>query len=327
MFYLTFQGWVLFILALKIKHMIFSKITWNPPIGIDLGFFTIHFYSLMWIVAFLLGFQIMKRIYANENQKLEHLDSMFMYAIVGTMLGARLGHVFFYDWGYFKDNLFEILLPVKFSPKFQFTGFRGLASHGAAIAFIIAMYYFSKKIIKKPLFWSLDRAAISASFGGIFIRLGNFINAEIIGNVTDASTGVKFIRAEVPEYQAMKLTGLKNANKAYAELTSNPKFSGFVETLAYRHPAQAYEAFGYLIVSMILLWLYWKTDKKNNPGFIFGMYMALTFTVRLIVENVKKSQGGFEETLGLLSTGQWLSIPFIAVGIYFIWKSLQQKTI
>ncbi len=305
--------------------MIFSKITWNPPIGIDLGFYTIHFYSLMWVTAFLVGFQIMKRIYIKEGQKMEHLDSMFMYAILGTMLGARLGHVFFYDWGYFKHNLFEILLPVKFSPKLHFTGFRGLASHGAAIAFIICMYYFSKKVIKKPTLWSLDRAAISASFGGMFIRLGNFLNSEIIGDPTNAATGVRFIRAEIGESQAMQLTGVKNVNKAYATLTSNPKFETFIETLSYRHPAQAYEAFGYLIVSLILLWLYWKTDKKNNLGFIFGMYMALTFIVRILVENVKKSQGGFEESLGLLSTGQWLSIPFILVGGYFIWNSLQTK--
>jgi len=305
--------------------MIFSKITWNPPIGIDLGFFTIHFYSLMWVIAFLVGFQIMKRIYINENQKMEHLDSMFMYAILGTMLGARLGHVFFYDWGYFKDNLFEILLPVKFSPKLHFTGFRGLASHGAAIAFIICMYYFSKKVIKKPTLWSLDRAAISASFGGMFIRLGNFLNSEIIGDPTTSSAGVRFIRAEVSEYKALQLTGLKNVNKAYAELSSNPKFASFIETLDYRHPAQAYEAFGYLIVSLILLWLYWKTDKKNNLGFIFGTYMALTFFVRIIVESVKNSQGGFGETFGLLSTGQWLSIPFIIIGGYFVRKSLQTQ--
>lgn len=307
--------------------MIFSKITWNPPIGIDLGFFTIHFYSLMWVAAFLMGFYIMKRIYINENQKMEHLDSMFMYAIIGTMLGARLGHVFFYDWGYYKNNLFEILLPVQFSPKFEFTGFRGLASHGAAIAFIICMYYFSKKVIKKPTLWSLDRAAISASFGGMFIRLGNFINSEIIGDPTDASTGVKFVRAEVSQFNAIKLTGIKNVNKAYAELTANPKYSSLIDSLAYRHPAQAYESFGYLIVSLILLWLYWKTDKKNNLGFIFGMYMALTFIVRILVENVKKNQGGFGETLKLLSTGQWLSIPFIIVGGYFIWKSLQPKKV
>ncbi len=305
--------------------MILSKITWNPPIGIDLGFFTIHFYSLMWVLAFVCGFYVMKKIYINENQKMEDLDSMFMYAILGTMLGARLGHVFFYDWDYYRNNIFEILLPVRFSPKFEFTGFQGLASHGAAIAFIICMYYFSKKVIKKPTLWSLDRAAISASFGGIFIRLGNFFNSEIIGNVTDASTAVKFVRAEISERQALQYTGLKSVNKAYAALTSNPKFAGIIDKLDYRHPAQAYEAFGYIIVSFFLLWLYWKTDKKDKFGFIFGMYMILTFLVRTLVENVKKSQGGFEDTLGLLSTGQWLSIPFILVGGYFVWNSLQVK--
>ena len=305
--------------------MIFSKIVWNPSIGIDLGFYTIHFYSLMFVVAFSLGYYLMKKIYQNEGQSMEHLESVFMYSVVATILGARLGHVIFYDWDYYQNHLLEIILPFKLNP-FEFTGIQGLASHGAAIAFVIAMYLYSKKVIKKPTLWTLDRVTIPAAFGGIFVRLGNFFNSEIIGQTTDAATGVKFFQAEISKYQAVKLTGIKKASKAYDAIVSNPKFESVLENIDFRHPAQLYEAFGYVFVSFILLFLYWKTDKRNSPGFLFGAYMLLIFFVRFLVEFVKKSQGGFEDSLGdILSTGQWLSIPFMIVGIYFLVSSGKRK--
>ncbi len=306
--------------------MIFSKIVWNPSVGIDLGFFMIHYYSLMFVVAFSLGYYLMKKIYVNEGLTIENLESVFMHSIIGTLLGARLGHVIFYDWDYYKNNLLEILLPVRFSPEFEFTGFQGLASHGAVIAFVIAMHLHSKKVIKKPTLWTLDRVTIPASFGGIFVRIGNFFNSEIIGHTTDVATGVKFVRSEISEYQAVKITGIKNANKAYNAIVNNAKFKEVLENLVYRHPAQLYEAFGYIFVSFILLFLYWKTDKKNSPGFMFGVYMLLIFFVRFLVEYVKKSQGGFEDTFGnILSTGQWLSIPFMLIGIYLLISSKKRK--
>jgi len=306
--------------------MLLSKIVWNPSTGIDLGFFTIHFYSLMFVVAFSLGYYLMKKIYIKERQSMEYLESIFMYAVIATLLGARLGHVFFYDWAYYQNHLLEILLPVKFSPKFEFTGFQGLASHGAAIAFVISMYLYAKNVIKKPTLWVLDRVTIPAAFGGIFVRIGNFFNSEIIGNVTSAPTGVKFVQAEISKLEAIKLTGIKNASKAYQAITDNAKYSEILNKLDFRHPAQLYEAFGYVLVSFILLYLYWKTDKPKQRGFLFGMYMTLIFTVRVLVENVKKSQGGFEDSLGnILSTGQWLSIPFILVGLFFIYNSSRKN--
>ncbi len=301
--------------------MIFSKIVWNPSIGIDLGFFTIHYYSLMFVIAFSLGYYLMKKIYINEGQKMEHLESVFMYAVIATLLGARMGHVLFYQPELFKEDFFSVFLPAQFRPEFKFTGFQGLASHGAAIAFIIAMYLYSKKVIKKPTLWTLDRVTIPAAFGGIFVRIGNFINSEIIGEKTDFVTGVRFIKEAIPEYQAIKLTGIKKASKAYDAISNNPKFQSILEQVDYRHPAQLYEAFGYIFVSFILLHLYWKTDKKDQPGFLFGTYMLLIFFVRFLVEFVKKSQGGFENVLGLLSTGQWLSIPFMGIGLYFLWNA------
>ena len=306
--------------------MIFSKIVWNPSVGIDLGFFVIHYYSLMFVVAFSLGYYLMKKIYISEGESMEHLESVFMYSVIATLLGARLGHVIFYQPELFRQDFFSVFLPVRFNPEFKFTGFQGLASHGAAIAFVIAMYLYSKKVIKKPTLWTLDRVTIPAAFGGISVRLGNFFNSEIIGNTTDVATGVKFVQAEISEYQAVKLTGIKKASKAYDAIVNNPKFQSVLENIDFRHPAQLYEAFGYVFVSFILLFFYWKTDKKNSPGFLFGAYMFLIFFVRFLVEYVKKSQGGFEDTLGdVLSTGQWLSIPFMIVGIYFLVSSGKRR--
>ena len=298
--------------------MIFSKIVWNPPVGIDLGFFTIHFYSLMFVVAFSLGYYLMKKIYINEGQSMEHLESILMYAVIATLLGARLGHVIFYQSELITQDFFSVFLPFQFNPEFKFTGFQGLASHGAAIAFVISMTMYAKKVVKKTPLWVLDRVTIPAAFGGIFVRLGNFFNSEIIGNKTNAATGVKFVKAELSEYQVTKLTGISDSKKAYDAVVNNPKFQSVLESLDFRHPAQMYESFGYIFVSFILLYLYWKTDKSKQQGFMFGTYMLLIFFVRFLVEFVKKSQGGFEESWGLISTGQWLSIPFMAVGIYFI---------
>ncbi len=299
--------------------MIFSKIIWNPIEGIDLGFFIIRFYSLMFVVAFSLGWYLTKKIYIREKLSMEKLDSVFIYAVIGTLLGARLGHVFFYDWEYYRNNLLEILLPIRFKPEFEFTGFTGLASHGAAIAFVIAMYYYAKKVLHKHPLWIMDRVTIAAATGGIFVRLGNFFNSEIVGKPSgDFSLGVKFIRSTLSKSKAVKETGIKNINEAYTAITENPKYSDLLESVPYLHPAQLYEAFGYIFVSLILWLLYWKTDKRLYRGFLFGTYLALIFTVRFFVEYVKSSQGGFENALGILSTGQWLSIPFVLVGLYFI---------
>ena len=156
------------------------SIIWNPTEGIDLGFFVIRYYSLMFVIAFGLGWYIMKHIFERENESLEKLDSLFIWTVLATLLGARLGHVFFYDWEYYSNHLSEILLPFRFDPTFEFTGFQGLASHGAAIAIILAMYFFSKNIMKRPLLWVLDRVVIPVASGAIFVRIGNFFNSEIV---------------------------------------------------------------------------------------------------------------------------------------------------
>lgn len=301
-------------------HMI-----WNPSEGIDLGFFMIRFYSLMFIIAFGLGWYIMKNIYEREGESLEKLDSLFIYTVFATLIGARLGHVFFYDWDYFKDHPAEILLPFRFSPEFEFTGFAGLASHGAAIAIILVMYFYSKKIIHKPILWILDRIVLPVSSGAIFVRLGNFFNSEIVGNQTESTFGIRFIRDQYTPREAMQATGLQDANQAYKAIETNPQFANLLEHVLPKHPAQLYEAIGYVFVFTILFYLYWKTNAREKQGYLFGLFLIMLWTVRFVVEFVKESQGGFESALGVFSTGQWLSIPFIAIGFYLIFKAKQRE--
>ncbi len=296
----------------------FLFITWNPSEGIDLGFFMVRYYSLMFIVAFGLGWYIMKKIFDREQEPIEKLDTLFIWTVFATLLGARLGHVFFYDWEYFRNHPSEILLPFRFTPEFEFTGFQGLASHGAAIAIIITMYFFSKKVMKRPLLWVLDRVVIPVASGAIFVRLGNFFNSEIIGFKTTSPFGIKFVRDHFSPTEAVMATRISDPAAAYRAIGTDPQFASLLEQVPARHPAQLYEAFGYIIVFAVLFFMYWKTDLRERIGFLFGIFLVLLWTVRFIVEFVKESQGGFESALGLFSTGQWLSIPFILVGFYFI---------
>src|SRR5210317_848993 len=170
------------------------KFDWNPISGIELipGYFKLHFYSVMWILAFLIGWYIIKRIYTKEKVSLEYLDSLFIYMVLSTMIGARLGHVLFYQSELITQDFFSIFLPVRFNPKFEFTGFQGLASHGAAIGIIVGMYLYRRKYKYKSLLWILDRVVITVASGAVFIRIGNFINSEIIGKITDSNFGVRF---------------------------------------------------------------------------------------------------------------------------------------
>lgn len=296
-------------------------INWNPSDTlIQLGPLPIKYYSLMFVVAFVGGLQLTKRIFNHEKVSLEKLDTLFIYAVVSILLGARLGHVFFYDWDYYQNNLLEIVLPFRFNP-FKFTGIAGLASHGAAIGVIIAMYLYHKKYPDIKLSWVLDRVVVPVAFGAIFVRLGNLMNSEIIGKVTNSDYGFRFIQQHYRAQEVVHLTGINDVSKAYDAITNSSKFSHLLEAVPLRHPAQLYESICYIFVFAILMYTYWKTDKKQKPFYIFGLFLVLLWTVRFIVEFYKKSQGGFEDSLGdLLSTGQWLSIPFICMGLYFMFR-------
>ncbi|MDC0592873.1 prolipoprotein diacylglyceryl transferase [Flavobacteriaceae bacterium] len=274
--------------------MMIFKIDWAPnEVFLNLGPLTIYWYSVMFIIAFSLGYYIVQKIYVNDSKPIELVEPLFIYVVFGTLLGARLGEVFFYNWEYFQNNLIEILLPIKkdidssmlfgIIDGYKFVGYRGLASHGAAVGIITAMFIYKYKFKYDSVLWIFDRIAIPIAIGGMFVRIGNFFNSEIVGNYTDSNFGVVF----------------QNNGEIFP-----------------RHPAQLYEAFGYLLL-FILLWnIYWKTDLKKHKGFIFGLFLTCLFSIRMLVENVKESQGGdLENTLGLLSTGQWLSIPFVIIGI------------
>ena len=298
---------------------------WNPSEGLDLGFIKLRYYSLMFVIAFGLGWYLMKKIYDREGESVEKLDKLFIYTVLATLVGARLGHVFFYDWAYYKDHIFEIISPVRFTPKFEIVGFSGLASHGAAIAIIATMYFYSKKIIQKPILWILDRIAIPVAIGGMFVRLGNFFNSEIIGHETASTLGIRFLRDKFTPREAMQITGLNDYNQAYDAIQSNPQFTEALNLVVAKHPTQLYEAFGYLLVFFVVYYMYWKTDARNKLGYIFGVFLVLLWVVRFVVEYMKESQGGFEDQLGdILSTGQWLSIPFILVGIY-LWVTAKNR--
>ena len=265
----------------------------------------------------------MKPIFSRENESVGALDKLFIYTLVATMLGARLGHVIFYQPELFSEDPWSVLLPISTKPSIHFTGFAGLASHGAAIAIILTMLYIQKRVIKRSFLWILDRIVIPVSLGAIFIRLGNFFNSEIVGTKTDSAFGIQFLRDKYSPTEAMQITQMGDKNEAYNAIATNPQFSEFLVAVTPKHPAQLYEAISYVFVFAILIFLYWKTEARNKAGYLFGLFLILLWSIRFVVEFVKESQGGFEEysIFNALSTGQWLSIPFIIIGFYFVLKT------
>ncbi|MXN92353.1 prolipoprotein diacylglyceryl transferase [Flavobacterium sp. Sd200] len=303
------------------------SMTWNFEGAFHLGPITLRLYSLMFVVAFCLGWVIMKKVFDREGESADKLDKLFIYTLIATLLGARLGHVFFYDWEYFSQHPAEILLPFRWDDKgeFEFTGFAGLASHGAAIAIILAVIWYSKKIIHRPVLWVLDRIVLPVTSGGIFVRLGNFFNSEILGSETssDTPTAIRFIRGEdhLGKRAVLQITKQTDVNKAYEMIEYDPKFADTLATIPFRHPAQLYEAICYVFVFAIIFYMYWKTPARKYHGLIFGVFLVLLWTVRFVVEFVKQSQGGFEGENPILLTGQWLSIPFMLAGLYLIFTA------
>jgi len=276
-------------------NMTFLKINWAPNEKLfEIGGFGIHIYSLMFIIAFLLGLRLYKKMFIKENVDQKYLEPLFIYMVVSTLLGARLGEVFFYNWDYFQNHLLEILLPIKEKADgsgYRFIGFRGLASHGATIGILIGIYLYQSIYKFKPLIWILDRLTIPVAIGGFFVRTGNFFNSEIVGKYTGSNFGVVF----------------QNRGEIHP-----------------RYPAQMYEAFGYLILFFVLRKIY-TSRFRDQGGFLLGIFFIGLFSIRFLVEYVKESQGGFEEIMPLLSTGQWLSIPFIALGTILLILSFRKK--
>lgn len=243
------------------------------PTILNLGFFELRWYSLLFALSFVAGYYIMQRYFRKEGRPQEHLDSLALYMMLATVIGARLGHVFFYN--FLEGN------PITFLEIFEvWKG--GLASHGAAIGLLLAMWLFARKY-KYSFWWLADRIVVVVALAGLFIRTGNFFNSEIVGKVSDVPWAVIFTRIG---------DGLP------------------------RHPAQLYEAFFYFGV-FVLLWLMVeknRTQKRFEDGFFLGLFMVLVFTFRFFVEFLKEAQ--VEGEIGdLLNNGQELSIPFIVAGI------------
>ncbi len=268
------------------------SIVWDPNIGLELGPVTIRYYSMMYIIGFVVGYYILKKVFENERVNTELLDPLLTYVVVGTLLGARLGHVFFYDWqSYYKNHLSEILLPIRHTADgYKFTGFQGLASHGAAIGIFLAITLFWYKYLRGrySLLWLMDRIILTIPVGAALIRIGNLLNSEIIGKPTGTDSGFIF----------------KQLGEDFP-----------------RYPTQLYEAGAYFSLLFIMMYLYWKTDVRKYEGALFGVFFTLLWTIRLFVEFYKEPQDNKDAQLLLdtgLNTGQWLSIPMLLIGIGFI---------
>lgn len=258
--------------------MLLNFITWSvDPEIFSLGPLSIRYYGLCFAISFMLGYNLLERMFKAEKIPLPWLEKLFMYVVIATIVGARLGHVFFYDWAYYSQNIGEILM----------VWHGGLASHGGAIGIIIAIIIYSKKVTKKSPLWTLDRLIVTVALAAFFIRMGNLMNSEIYGHVTNLPWGIIF------------------ANNG--------------ETLP-KHPTQLYEAFSYLAIFGLLFWMYWKTRAKERTGLIFGIFLITAFAARFFIEFVKEDQKAFEADM-MLNMGQWLSIPFVLAGIYLVAKA------
>ncbi len=235
----------------------------------------VRWYGLLFASGFVFGYYIMRRMFRNEGLSDELLDKLTVYAALGTILGARLGHCFFYEPGFYLSHPLEIIKVWK----------GGLASHGAALGILIALWLFVKKE-KKSYIWVLDRVVVVVALAGALIRLGNLFNSEIYGVETTLPWGFVFFR---------------NGENA-------PK-----------HPTQIYESLAYLITFAILMRLYWKNKGKTTPGLLFGLFLIMVFLFRFFVEFVKEEQVSFEKGM-TLNMGQLLSLPFILLGVgILIW--------
>jgi phosphatidylglycerol---prolipoprotein diacylglyceryl transferase len=265
--------------------MILNYINWNAdPEIINIFGISIRYYGLLFVSGLILCILILGWIYKRENIPSEHLDKLSIYGMIGILIGARLGHCLFYEPSYFLSHPLEMILPITFLPEdgIKFSGYQGLASHGGVLGLLIALYLYYRKT-KHSMIDTLDLIAVVAGLSFGFIRLGNFMNSEIIGMPTTLPWAVIFERVDnIP-----------------------------------RHPAQLYEAISYFIIFTIMMLLYKKMRARLKNGFLFGLGTVLFFTARFVIEFVKENQVGFEDRMAL-NMGQLLSLPFIVVGIGFI---------
>ncbi|WP_430817776.1 prolipoprotein diacylglyceryl transferase [Carboxylicivirga sp. RSCT41] len=261
--------------------MILNSINWNVnPEIFSVGAIHVRYYGLLFAMGFMLGYYIIEKMFKAEGIQQEWLDKLFMYVVIATIVGARLGHVIFYGWDHYSEHPGDIIKIWE----------GGLASHGGAIGILIALYYYSKKVTKKSMIWTLDRLVVPVALTAVFIRLGNLMNSEIYGHATDLPWGFVFERRG--------------------------------EEVA-KHPTQLYEAFCYLITFVVTYFTYWKTKAKEKQGLIFGIFLIGIFLSRFFIEFVKENQEAFEEGM-TFNMGQLLSVPFVIAGVYYIYKAIKK---
>ena len=276
-------------------------ITWNPDeIAFRIGSFGFRWYSLCWLIGLILAYYIVKKLYKDQKIKDEYFDPLFIYCFLGILIGARLGHCLFYEPDYFLssfNHVIEMFLPIHqmADGSWKFTGYEGLASHGGTLGLMIALYLYYKRT-HVSLWRVLDNIAIATPVTACFIRLGNLMNSEIIGKVTDLPWGFYFLQAG-------------------PNLATQP-----------RHPGQLYEAIAYFIFFFIGWYIYKKRSEWVGSGFFFGLCLTLIFTARFFIEFTKINQVDFENSMPL-DMGQLLSIPFIIVGGYYMWRAMKCKNV
>lgn len=265
--------------------MMLNYINWNvDPEIISVFGISVRYYGLLFVSGILLCICILGRFYKIENIPYGNLEKLSVYCMIGILVGARLGHCLFYEPSYYLSHPLEMILPVSFPPEggIRFSGYQGLASHGGVLGLLIAIFLYSRKT-NHSMIDTIDLIAVVAGVSFGFIRLGNFMNSEIIGMPTSLPWGVVFERIDnIP-----------------------------------RHPAQLYEAISYFIIFGIMMTLYKKLRTRLKNGFFFGLATVLFSTARFLVEFVKENQVGFEDRM-TLNMGQLLSLPFIVVGIGLI---------
>ena len=263
-----------------------NYILWNPDVeAFHLFGFSVRWYSLCWLIGLVLAYFIVQRLYKQQKIKDELFDPLFLYCFFGILLGARLGHCLFYQPEYYLtswQHFIEMIVPIHFLPAggWKFVGYEGLASHGGTIGLIVALYLYYRRT-RLNLWQVLDNIAIATPITACFIRLGNLMNSEIIGKVTDVPWAFIFERVD-------KMP---------------------------RHPGQLYEAIAYFVFFFVGIWLYRKHPQRVGTGFFFGLCLTLIFTFRFFIEYTKDIQVDFESGMPL-NMGQILSLPFIAIGIY-----------
>ena len=272
--------------------LIDCAIVWDPSVSLFSIFgFGIRYYSLCWVIGLLGAYLIVQKLYKKGGVSEELFDPLFMYCFIGILVGARLGHCLFYQPDYYLSHPIEMLLPIRNTADgWIFSGYEGLASHGGVIGVIVALILYTRKT-KLTMVWTLDNIAVAAPFFSAMVRIGNFMNSEIIGTETNLPWGVIFVQAG--------------------------------ETVPH-HPAQLYEAIAYAIIFLFGLLLYKKYKARTGTGLFMGYCLFTIFTFRFFVEFIKENQVAFEDGMTLIM-GQWLSIPLIITGAYFMIKGIKKS--